>query len=157
MRWRMRMFRTNLRSTRRATSGTAAIEFAIAAPMLSILVFGAAELGYSAYQAMEVQDAVEAGALYVSKHGWDSSGIATAVLNATDITGLTASPAPAQFCGCPSTTGVATATCASTCTGGNPAGQYVQINATLTRKSLIPNSGLPLPTAFSAQSIVRIK
>jgi Flp pilus assembly protein TadG len=123
--------------------------------VLLILVFGATEIGYSAYQAMQVQDAVEAGAFYVSKHGWSSSGITSAVQSATDVAGLAASPAPAQFCGCPGTTGVTAISCASTCTGGNSPGQYVQINATLTRQLLIPNSGLPLPTTFKAQSIVR--
>lgn len=151
----MQMSWTNLKSIPRAVLGTAAVEFAIAAPVLLILVFGAAEIGYSGYQAMQVQDAVEAGALYVSKHGWNSSGITTAVSNATDVTGLAVTPAPAQFCGCPGPTGVTAAGCSSTCSGGNSPGHYVQINATLTRKSLIPNSGLPLPTTFTAQSIVR--
>jgi Flp pilus assembly protein TadG len=151
------MSRTNLKSIPHDVRGTAAIEFAVVAPVLLILVFGAAEIGYSAYQAMQVQDAVEAGALYVSKHGWNSSGITAAVVNATEVTGLTASPAPAQFCGCPGTTGIAATGCAATCSGGNASGQYVRINATLTRQSLIPNSGLPLPTTFSAQSIVRLR
>jgi Flp pilus assembly protein TadG len=151
------MSRTNLKSMPHDVRGTAAIEFAVVAPVLLILVFGAAEIGYSAYQAMQVQDAVEAGALYVSKHGWNSLGITAAVVNATGVTGLTASSGPTQFCGCPGTTGVVAASCAATCSGGDTPGQYVQINAALTRQSLIPNSGLPLPTAFSAQSIVRLR
>jgi Flp pilus assembly protein TadG len=151
----MLMFWTKLRSIPHAVRGAVAVEFAIVAPLLLILVFGAAEIGYSAYQAMQVQDAVEAGALYVSKKGWSSSGITTAVQSATDVAGLAVTPAPAQFCGCPGTTGVAAISCASICTGGNSPGHYVQINATLTRQSLIPNSGLPLPTTFTAQSIVR--
>jgi Flp pilus assembly protein TadG len=152
----MLMFRTKLRSMPRAVLGAVAVEFAIVAPVLLILVFGAAEIGYSTYQAMQVQDAVEAGALYVSKKGWSSSGITTAVQNATDVAGLVVSPAPAQFCGCPGSTGVIAAGCASTCAGGNSPGNYVQINATVTRQSLIPNSGLPLPTTFTARSIVRL-
>ena len=152
------MLRTNLKSIPHDVFGAAAIEFAIVAPALLILVFGAAEIGYSASQAMQVQDAVEAGALYVSKHGWSSSGITTAVVNATGVvTGVTASPAPAQFYGCPGTTGVVVvASSTSKCASGNLPGTYAQINAILTRKSLIPNSGLPLPTTISAQSIVRM-
>jgi Flp pilus assembly protein TadG len=154
----MQMSWTNLKSIPHAVLGTAAVEFAIAAPVLLILVFGAAEIGYSAYQAMQVQDAVEAGAFYVSKHGWNSLGITTAVLNSTDVASgqLTAS-APQPYYGCPGSTGVVVAASSTaTCATGNPPGQYAQINATLTRKSLIPNSGLPLPTAFTAQSIVRL-
>ena len=151
----MRLTIISCRLALRAVRGSAAIEFAIASPFLLIFVLGGAELGYSAYQAMQVQDAVEAGAAYVAKSGWNSARIVAAVQNATDVTGLTV-PAPVQFCGCPGSTGVAAIVCTATCTDGNPPGQYVQINATLTRQSLIPNSGLPLPATFSAQSIVRL-
>jgi len=154
------MFRTNLafcKSISHATLGTAAIEFGIAAPMLLILVVGGVEVGYSAYQAMQVQDAVEAGALYASQNGWDSAGITSAVLNATGLTGLAATPSPVQFCGCPNSSGVIAATCTSACADGNSPGQYVQINATLTRQSLILDSGLPLPAILTAQSIVRLQ
>jgi Flp pilus assembly protein TadG len=152
------MCRTNLKSIPHDVRGTAAIEFAIVAPALLVLVFGAAEIGYSASQAMQVQDAVEAGALYVSEHGWNSSGISTAVVNATGVaTGVTASPAPSQFYGCPGTTGlVVVASSTTKCASGNLPGTYARINAILTRMSLIPNSGLPLPTTFWAQSIVRL-
>ena len=143
-------------SASRAVLGSAAIEFAIFAPLLLTLVFGGAEAGYSAYQAMQVQNAVEAGAVYTSKYGWNSSGITAAVLNATDVTGLTATPAPAQFWGCPASNNVVVVASGVKCANGNSAGQYVQINATLTRQTLIPNSGLPLPATFTAQSIVRL-
>jgi Flp pilus assembly protein TadG len=139
-----------------AVLGSAAIEFAIFAPLLLTLVFGGAEAGYSAYQAMQVQNAVEAGAVYTSKYGWNSSGITAAVVNATDVTGLTATPAPAQFWGCPASNNVVVVANGVKCANGNSAGQYVQINATLSRQSLIPNSGLPLPATFTAQSIVRL-
>ena len=144
------------RSIRFATSGTAAIEFGIAAPLLLILIAGVAEVGYAAYQAMQVQNAVEAGALYAAKYGWDSSRISTAVLSATGATGITASPSPAQFCGCPSVGGIAAVLCTSTCVDGSSPGQYVQINATATRQSLIPSGGLALPATFTARSIVRL-
>ena len=146
-----------LKLTENRASGSAAIEFAIAAPVLLILALGLIEVGYAGYQAMQVQNAVETGALYASKNGWSSSGITAAVLSATGIAGLTASPAPTQFCGCPGAAGITTVDCASTCVGGGAPGQYVQINATLTRVSLIANAGLPLPTNFVAQSIVRLR
>ncbi len=144
------------RSIRSNTFGTAAIEFGIAAPILFILIAGVAEVGYAAYQAMQVQDAVEAGALYAAKYGWDSVRISTTVVAATGATGITASPSPAQFCGCPGVAGVAAALCTSTCADGNSPGQYVQINATIARQSIIPGGGLGLPAQFTAQSIVRL-
>jgi hypothetical protein len=101
------------------------------------------------YEAMQVNNAAEAGMLYAAKNGWDSAGIVTAVQNAgTVLTGgpnLTATPAPSQFCGCPSATGITVETCVNppACPDGNPAGQYVQINAALAHTTIIPNSWVP--------------
>jgi hypothetical protein len=151
----MLMFRTR-KPVGQETSGAVAIEFGFAAPILAILLVGVAEVGYSAYQAMQVQYSVEAGALYAAKNGWNSGAITAAVLNATGIAGMAASPPPAQFCGCPTASGVSQLPCTSTCSDGNRPGQYVQINASLARQSLIPGSGLPVPTTFTAQSIIRL-
>jgi Flp pilus assembly protein TadG len=139
----------------RASSGTAAIEFAITAPMLLILLVGFVEIGFAAYQSMQVQDAVEAGAVYATQNGWNASGIATAVTSATGASGLTATPAPTQFCGCPSATGITTIICTGTCSDGTAPGQYVQVNATLARISIFPGSGLGLPANLTATSTVR--
>jgi Flp pilus assembly protein TadG len=144
------------RSLRCGTGGSAAIEFGIAAPLFVILVLGVIEAGYAAYQAMQVQNAVEAGALYAVKHGWDSARISAALVSATDTAGITATPSPTQFCGCPGVSGIISATCSSTCADGNSPGQYVQINAAITRRSLILSTNLPLPATFTAQSIVRL-
>ena len=140
-----------------ANRGTAAIEFAIVVPVLLVLLFGASEVGFSIYQAMQVQAAAEAGAIYVAKHGWLSSGITSAVTGATGLTGITATPAPSQFCGCPAVGGITTTTCATTCTGGGAAGHYVQINSALTRQSIMPLTGLTLPTTLTGQAVVRVQ
>ncbi len=144
------------RSLRSSRAGSAAIEFGIAVPMLAILVVGVAEVGFAAYQAMQVQSAVEAGAFYAAQNGANAAGITAAVLNATNLTSIAVTPAPAPFYGCPTTTGVTTVTNTATCPDGSPPGQYVRITAVLTRKSLIPNSGMPLPATFTAQAIVRL-
>ena len=142
-------------SLRSSIAGSAAIEFGIVAPVLVILFVAVAEVGYTAYQAMQVQNAVEAGALYAIKNGWNSASISAAIVNATNSPSIAATPAPAQFCGCPGTTGVLATSCTSTCAGGYTPGNYIQINAALTRQSIVPGSGLPLPTTLSAQSIIR--
>ena len=46
---------------RRSESGTAAIEFALFLPFLLLLLTGVAELGFAMYEAMQVNNAVEAG------------------------------------------------------------------------------------------------
>jgi Flp pilus assembly protein TadG len=145
------------RLDRRRFGGTAAIEFGLGAPVLLILLMGLVEVGFGVYQAMQVQNAVEAGAVYASKNGWNQAGISAAVVNATGVSGLSAKPAPSQFCGCPQATGVVAIACASTCPGGTAPGQYVRISAQLAHETILPYPGLPLPMTLTAESVVRLK
>jgi Flp pilus assembly protein TadG len=141
---------------RRAQSGTAAIEFGLSVPLLLIILMGVVELGYAMFEAMQVYNSVEAGALYAAKNGYDATGIAAAVANATGTQGIAATPAPMQFCGCPDASGIVETACATTCNDGKPPGQYVRINAALTHKTILPYPGLPLPTTLTAQSVIRL-
>jgi Flp pilus assembly protein TadG len=141
---------------RRAASGAAAIEFAIIAPVLLIMLGAIVELGLGFRQAMQVQEACEAGALYTAQHGWDQAGISTAVVNAISGAGISASPAPRLFCGCPNATGVTEISCATTCSGGVAAGQYVEISASAPRVVVL-TSGLPVPSTITGKSVVRIQ
>lgn len=136
--------------------GTAALEFALTVPFLVLFLMAVVELGFAMHETMQVYNSVEAGALYASRNGFDSAGISAAVVNASGTSGLTASPAPTQFCGCPQATGVATVTCGSTCTGGTAPGQYIKINAALPHTSILPVFALPLPATLTAQTIVRM-
>jgi hypothetical protein len=143
-------------SRRPTDGGTVAIEFALAGPLFLVLLLGMVELGFGIYQAMQVQDAAEAGVLYAAKHGFNSAGISAAIVNATGTSGITASPAPALFCGCPLTTGVDVISCASTCPSGDAPGQYVQINASISHQTILSYPGLPLPATLTGQSTVRV-
>jgi len=136
--------------------GSAAIEFALAAPILLVVLMGVVEVGFTMYQAMQVYVSVEAGTVYAAKNGFDPAGIAAAVVNATGTEGVTAAPAPEQFCGCPAASGVVTTACDSPCTDGTPPGQYVRIQAALAHETILPYPGLSLPTTLSAQSIIRL-
>ncbi len=138
---------------RRALAGTAALEFGLAIPFLAILVTGIVEIGFSMYQAMQVTYAAEAGLAYAAKKGWDSTGITNAAVNSTGLSGM--SVTPTQFCGCPSATALTNATCGTTCTSGDTAGQYINISVTLTRKSIVGTTGFGLPSTVSAQAILR--
>ena len=151
---KIRMF---LRARPDRSSGTAAIEFGLAIPFFLILLMGVVEVGFAMYQAMQVYNSVEAGMLYASKNGFDAAGITAAVTNATGTTGITATPAPTQFCGCPVAGGISAINCNSTCANGTPVEQYIQINATLPHQTILPYPGLPLPTNLTAKSIVRLK
>jgi len=144
----------------RSKSGTAAIEFALFTPLLLIVLTGTVELGFLMYEAMQVNDAVEAGILYAAANGFNAASITSAVTNAsvlpTGLNTLTATPAPTQFCGCPTAAGVTnlgSPPCSATACSGSPAGTYVQVNASLTHTIIIPNPWVP--TTLTAIAVIR--
>ncbi len=139
------------------TRGSASIEFAIIVPVLLIMLAGLVEIGFAAREAMQVQDAAEAGAGYAMKYGWDSAGISAAVVNATGATGVTASPAPVQFCGCPSASGITTVLCTATCAGGTTPGTYVKVSASIAHVAILSNLGLPIPATLVGHATVRLQ
>jgi Flp pilus assembly protein TadG len=149
-------FRAHLPSFRPDNAGTAAIEFALVSPFFLVLLLGMVELGFGVYQAMEAWNAAEAGAIYAAKYGFSAAGISAAVVNAEASSGVTASPAPILFCGCPSDAGVTTLACNSTCTGGITPSQYVQVNASIPHQTILAYPGL-LPATLTAKSIVRVQ
>lgn len=138
-------------------AGTAAMEFGLAAPFLLVLLLGIVELGFGAYQAMRVTDAAEAGALYAAKYGFDTAGIQAAVIGAAG-TGskVTASPAPVEFCGCPSASGIAAISCSVKCASGDTPGVYIQVNAAIPHATILPFAMASLPSTLTAQSTVRV-
>jgi Flp pilus assembly protein TadG len=136
-------------------AGIAAIEFGLLAPFLVLLLVAATEIGFSVYQAMQAQNAAEAGAVYVSKHGFEVLGISNAVINATTAAGITATPTPSQFCGCPVVSGITEMACTATCADSSAPGQYVRINARVTHTPLISLSTVVMPAAFTGQAIIR--
>jgi Flp pilus assembly protein TadG len=137
--------------------GVAAVEFAILVPVLILLVLATADVGLAAYADIQVQSAAEAGVGYAFLHGYDSTAISSAVTGADALSGLSATPAPAQFCGCPGSTGVTATTCGSSCGNGNNAGTYVKASATAVYHTLISYPIIPNKYTFASTSTVRIK
>jgi len=137
--------------------GTAAIEMGIIAPVLVIFLIGLVELSFAVLQAMQVQDAAEAGALYAGKHGWNLAGITAAVGNATGAQGVTATPAPTLFCGCPGLGGLAAIDCNGTCPDGSRPGQYVRISASMAHTPVLTALGLPIPAVLTGHAVVRLQ
>jgi Flp pilus assembly protein TadG len=135
-------------------AGGAALELGLCAPLLMGLILGVVEIGTAMNSSMQVHNAVEAGMVYAAKYGWNSAGISAAVVNATGAKNLTATPAPTQYCGCPSTTGIATAACGAKCADGKPVGLYIQINAAVPHATILP--GLSLPSTLTAKSVFRL-
>ena len=144
-----------LRSAVVAEDGMAAIEFGILSAVMMIFLICAADLGAAGYSAMQVQTSAQSGAEYASAHTFDATAISNAVTNSTSASGISASPAPAKFCGCPSASGVATATCGSTCADGSIAGNYVRVTATRSYSTMIAYPGMPNPLVQTTVTTVR--
>jgi Flp pilus assembly protein TadG len=141
----------------RQEGGAAAIEFAFMIPLLSLMVISVTDIGLAVYRKMQVENAAQAGAQYAIVHGFDTSSISSAVTSATNSTAITASPAPVQFCGCPTSTGISSASCGSVCTGGAQAGTYARVSAQATYYTLINYQLVAATYTYNAQSTARLQ
>ncbi len=134
--------------------GNAALELAFLAPPLMLLAVGTVDYGLAMYNQIEVQNAAQAGAEYVLKHGYSVAGISGAVTSATPLT-VSATPAATLSCGCPSGTSITPAACNSNCPSGLTAGNYVTVNAQATYTTLVPYPGISSSYTLTASSTVR--
>jgi Flp pilus assembly protein TadG len=137
--------------------GAAAIEFAIIGGMFSAMAVVSGDLGLAYYANMQVQTSAQVGAQYAVIHGYNATAISNAVLNATSTTGISATPAPVQFCGCPSGSTLSTATCGTVCPDGTGAGTYARVSASRTHTTVVPYPWLPASYAQTSTATVRIK
>lgn len=131
--------RSWLRTFKRDTRGAALIEFAIAAPLLAIVLLGVIDYSMYISATMAVERAARTGADSAMANGFVEADISSAVTGAVvsgeigGLSALTATPTPTAWCGCPDpVTGIAVATCGQTCTSGRAAGNYVTVNAQAT-------------------------
>ena len=106
---------------------------------------------------MQVHAAAQAGAEYAIVRGFTPSGIVTAVTSATSFTTITAVPAPYQFCGCPTVSGVTTASCNATCPDTSKVGSYVEVSAQGSYDTILPYPTLPRTYLFTAKSTARVQ
>lgn len=124
---------------------TAALEFAIATPMLVILLGGVADFGLAQYYRTNLANAVAAGSEYAYLTGISvtSSNIQTVVQNMMFLpTGAAANlsvnvTGPTGYCVTGSGPTMSAAAVPSTCSDGSSAGTYVIIAATYTNVGLM--------------------
>ena len=117
---------------------------------------GLFDLGFGAYQTMQVHAAAEAGAQYAVRHAWNAAAIATAATSATGSGGIAASPAPSQVCGCPDGGVFTPMPSCNTCPSGSPSGVYASVSAQLTYSPVLPYPGLPDPLTLTGQAYRRL-
>ncbi|MEN3350938.1 MAG: hypothetical protein V7632_4573 [Bradyrhizobium sp.] len=137
--------------------GAAAVEFGVLVPLLALMAVSVTDLGLAIYRKMQVENAAQAGVEYAIAHGFDVNAITAAVVNATNNTTITATPAPTKYCGCATSSGVSSATCGATCPGGRLAGTYTTVSAQANYWTIINYQVVPASYAFSMQSKVRLQ
>jgi Flp pilus assembly protein TadG len=149
---------------RLAIAGVAAIELAMVSPLMATGVLGAGELGISIFRQTQVSFAAQAGADWALAHGFVATGtqsISSAITNATTYTAITATPAPSEFCGCPTAAGVrvASGTPPSSCAtcSGVPGGTYVTASSYAQFTPIIPNPWQTGTVTLTASATVRIQ
>ena len=106
----------------RSKKGSAGIEFGILAPVLIIMLIGIIYFGFIIKSTVQMQNAVEAGALYAIGNSADTSGIQSVVQNATTLSGITVTIS--TYCECAN--GVRPA-CNATCGDGSNLAPYTQV------------------------------
>lgn len=144
--------------------GAALIEFAIAAPLLAVMLLGVVDYSLKISATLAVDRAVRTGADRAVVSGFDETAISSAITSAisngeiSGLTALAANPAPTSWCGCPDAqVGITAAACGSTCSSGRDAGTYVTANGQATFTHLFTWPGQVSSTdTISSTTTVRI-
>lgn len=140
----------------RDRSGVAAVEFSIVVPLLTLMVIAIADIGFAVFRKAQVEDAAQAGVEWAIRNGFDSNGISNAVTSASNAS-IIASPAPAQFCGCATTSSISAVACGTPCPDGTLAGTYATVSAQLTYNTTLNYGVAPVTYVFGSQSTVRLQ
>ena len=151
--------------------GRVAVEFAIVVPVLVVLTLGAVDYGAAANVATKLDSAARAGAQYGANHPADTCGIAAAVRNATNASGLanisnfkikvfqgpstttdvttcvSASAPVAYYCTCSDSGGTAANCSTGTCTSPAYMTYYVGVSVSATFKPTLAVASLPITHA----------
>ena len=134
-------------------SGQSILELALVAPLLIVILVGAAEFGRLAYAAVEVSNAASAGARYGAQNGAtasDTTGISNAAANdAGNLTGLSTTSSISCIC---SDGTAASCTDNSACPTSNIE-ESVTVNTTASFDPLIHLPGFPKTFTLTGQAI----
>jgi len=143
-----------LRDLVRRDDGASVVEVALLMPVLLLMLVGAVDFGQAYYSAIEVEAAAEAGALYGTQQPTDTAGMqAAAILDAPDVTGLTATAT--YGCQCSDGTGVSL-NCSSAPTNcSSNVVNYVQVSTSATYTAILRFPGIPITIPLS--SVVRMR
>jgi TadE-like protein len=154
--------RRAVRRLRGRHAGQSALELALIAPFLALLLMVAADLGRVFYLSIAVNNAASAGVHYAAQEGNanDTTGMETAACNDFGISGLatcekTLSLSATSFCECPngSSPGAQVA-CTSSCTDLRI---YAQVTTKASFSTLLPYPGIPSVPSVNGLAVMRVQ
>lgn len=140
--------------------GVAALEFALSAPLLLVMLAAIADLGLAMRSKMLLASGVANAAHYaVLTQGAATSATLQAIVQDASTLGSVSTTVSAASCFCPSGSPVTllTATCGNTCSNGATAGTYQTITATYAYVPLMPGYNFIANTALSETATVQVK
>jgi Flp pilus assembly protein TadG len=141
----------------RDTSGVAAVELALMAPFLALLMTGGYDFSHALYEQHRLAGAARAGVQYAirSSTAWtDSTDIIAAVRADANDTASALTVATSE-CTCP--TGATKCSTAASCTGSTVAGTYVQVTVSESLATVVNYPFITTPLALSSKAIVRVQ
>lgn len=144
---------------------TAALEFALATPLLAVMLGGAADFGLAQFYRTNLANGVAAGAEYAYLKGITvtSANISSVVQKVMFLpTGASANlsvtiTGPQGYCVVGSGPTMSAATYGSTCSDGSTAGTYVLISATYTNTGLMSGFMSAASTTMTEAATVRLQ
>jgi Flp pilus assembly protein TadG len=133
--------------------GQSAVELALVAPFVVLVLVIAADFSRVFYMSIEAANAARAGVQYGAQSttkASDTAGMQQAALNdAANLSGLTATAS--NFCECPPST--SHVTCSSTSCSGME--MYVQVNTSAQFQTLVHYPGVPSTVTLNESALMR--
>ncbi len=144
----------------RRRAGVASIEFALAAPVLLLMLAAIADLGLALIAMMQLTDGVANAARYaqLTEGAATTATLQAIVQDSSFIRPVTTTvSAPACFCASGTPLALTAETCGATCANGANAGTYQTITAAYTYVPLLPGYDLLASNTLSRTLSVQVK
>ncbi len=140
----------------KSSRGQSMAEFAIAVPVLALLLVASADFARVFYFSIAVNNAARAGAQYGSQTlatAADINGMKSAATQ--DAPDLPSIAATAQLCTCG--TGSSVTACATSYCTNNPRGNFVEVDTSMTFNTTISYPGIPSSIALAGKAIMQVQ
>lgn len=140
--------------------GVATLEFALAAPLLLLMLAAVSDLGFALLDKMKLASGVANAARYamLTQGAATATTLSAIIGDASSLSGVqTTVSATGCFCPSGSPAALAAATCGNTCSNGAMAGTYQTITATYSYSPVMPGYSLLAGNALSEAATVQVK